>query len=129
MFWHSHSRLFFPGIVNQGIHRASGLLMYSPPLINWMMRGYFQLRRDLIKLGLGPFNCPKNVNSGLHAVLLAQLLCKETSTFGISHLSSLVSMGHANNRAHKMTAHHSWGFDTMVLRRLRYAGRLDICDG
>ncbi len=51
--------------------------MLSADEINWQLRVYFQLRRDLRSLGYGPFSCPSNLNTGLHAILMAQHLCQQ----------------------------------------------------
>lgn len=53
--------------------------MMSSAEINWQVQVYFQLRRDLRALGFGPFACPSNLNTGLHAILMAQHLCQQAS--------------------------------------------------
>mmetsp|Transcript_68812 Transcript_68812/g.217600 ORF Transcript_68812/g.217600 Transcript_68812/m.217600 type:complete len:122 (-) Transcript_68812:198-563(-) len=113
----------------KGIVRYDNLMMYSPTWINWMMDGYFELRKDFIRLGLGPFNCPRNVNTGLHAIMMSMHACKRSAAFGISHLENMVNQGHMGDRGHRMSRMHSWGFDTMILRLLKYAGKLEICSG
>ena len=55
------------------------MYMLSPAEINWQLKVYFQLRRDLRELGFGPFGCPSNLNTGLHAILMAQHLCEQAS--------------------------------------------------
>lgn len=36
---------------------------------------YFLIRQDLYRLGLGKYSCPRNINSGVKAILMATHLC------------------------------------------------------
>lgn len=42
------------------------------------------IARDLERLGLGPFECPTSVSSGIHALLMGSQLCER-----VSHVSVL----------------------------------------
>ena len=96
--------------------------------INWQVKVYFALRREMVRLGLGPFQCPHNINSGLHAVLLAQNMCQKIGVFGLSYdEKNAVGGAHFGNKAHVMSKKHDWGFDTLVLRVLHLAKQSGLC--
>ena len=126
LFWHDMSRYYIPGIEKQDIDAP--ILMMSPYQINWQVKVYFALRREMVRLGLGPFQCPHNINSGLHAVLLAQNMCKTIGVFGLSYEEKHASGGgHFGNKQHVMSKKHDWGFDTLVLRVLHLAKQCALC--
>jgi len=102
--------------------------MLSPAEVNWQVEAYFQLRRDARQLGFGPFSCPSNLNTGLHAILLAQHLCQQVGTFGISHTVG-ASLGRFSADNHTISKFHAWDFDALLIRMLHFAGRLDVCNG
>lgn len=82
----------------------------------------------MVRLGLGPFQCPHNINSGLHAVLLAQNMCQKIGVFGLSYdEKTAVGGAHFGNKQHVMSKKHDWGFDTLVLRVLHLAKQSGLC--
>ncbi|QDZ25848.1 hypothetical protein HOP50_19g83900 [Chloropicon primus] len=126
LFWHDVSRHYIPGAERN--HKDAPIRMTSPFLINWQVKVYFALRREMVRLGLGPFQCPHNINSGLHAVLMAQLMCNKIGVFGLSYDEKhAVGGGHFGNRDHRMSKKHDWGFDTLVLRILHLSKQSGLC--
>lgn len=126
LFWHDFSRFYFPGIRKQRF-RAS-IDMLSPLQINWQVQVYFGIRRDMIKLGLGPFSCPFNMNSGIHAILLFQNLCRSVGIFGMSFETRSAKNGaHYGDSSHVMSTKHSWDFDTLMLRVMNLSRHVSLC--
>jgi len=127
MFWHDKSQHAFEAIRRRG--GEVPLMMLSPAMINWQLEVYFTLRKDMRRLGLGPFGCPRNVNSGMHMLLLTQHLCGKVGLFGISHTSALATRpgAHLGDPSHIASRFHDWDFDTLVVRLLHLSNRLSVC--
>lgn len=126
LFWHDVSRHYIPGALRN--NKDAPILMMSPFQINWQVKVYFALRREMVRLGLGPFQCPHNINSGLHAVLTAQSMCSKIGVFGLSYDEKHASQGgHFGNRQHVMSKKHDWGFDTLILRILHLSKQSGLC--
>eukprot|EP00192_Tetraselmis_astigmatica_P006368 CAMPEP_0117650890 /NCGR_PEP_ID=MMETSP0804-20121206/1785_1 /TAXON_ID=1074897 /ORGANISM="Tetraselmis astigmatica, Strain CCMP880" /LENGTH=447 /DNA_ID=CAMNT_0005456801 /DNA_START=177 /DNA_END=1520 /DNA_ORIENTATION=+ len=125
LFWHQNSRMVL-GAIQKRFPKVP-LYMLSPAEVNWQLKVYFQLRRDLRELGFGPFGCPSNLNTGLHAILMTQHLCEQIGTFGISHtLGAMHGRFSADN--HTISRFHAWDFDSLLIRLLHFASKIDVCN-
>eukprot|EP00854_Cymbomonas_tetramitiformis_P008455 gene8455-10048_t len=102
--------------------------LVSPAFIKWQMDVYFQLKKDLEVLGMGPYSCPTSVSSGLHAVIMGTALCDHVSLFGYSYYNQMLTSrtGH-NNGPQPFFQGHSWKLDTVLIRLLHIAGQVDVC--
>ena len=102
--------------------------LMSPVQVAWQVDVYFALRADLIRLGLGPFACPLNINTGVHAILLALCMCQKVGVFGISYAKKMATKGaHVGNRKHIVSTKHDWGFDTLMMRVFHLSRRAALC--
>jgi len=125
IFWHRNTRPIL-GVIQKRYPKVR-LLLLSAAQVNWQLQVYFQLRQDLRSLGFGPFDCPSNLNTGMHAILMATHLCQQVGTFGISHTVE-GSQGRFSSDNHTTSRFHSWDFDSLLVRLLHYASKIDVCN-
>ena len=149
LFWHDRSRHAIAALSNKSGFQAD-LLMFSPVScalsregalreglthhfltqdhINKQLGAYFQLRVDLRRLGVGPFSCPYNMNSGMHAVMAVQYMCKRVGIFGLSISERLArGGGHFGNKGHIMSAKHAWDVDTKIIKLFHLQESASVC--
>mmetsp|Transcript_27995 Transcript_27995/g.44883 ORF Transcript_27995/g.44883 Transcript_27995/m.44883 type:complete len:118 (-) Transcript_27995:7-360(-) len=99
----------------------------SVPIIKHELDTYFSLRKDMVSLGLGKgFMCPTNLPTGLHTILLALLQCDVVNLFGFSYNTKML-YSRDDASSPRVSGSHAWSFDTMLLRVLFLAGKLNIC--
>ena len=105
------------------------------------------MRRDLSRLGFGPFEDWKQMTSGSHAALLFSTMCDSVSLFGFTTYG-LNSAGGADQYAAAIMRNatggkgtklgatqkarsgekwHDWKGEKFVLRLLHAAGLINIC--
>eukprot|EP00238_Polyblepharides_amylifera_P009269 CAMPEP_0196593322 /NCGR_PEP_ID=MMETSP1081-20130531/75322_1 /TAXON_ID=36882 /ORGANISM="Pyramimonas amylifera, Strain CCMP720" /LENGTH=586 /DNA_ID=CAMNT_0041917273 /DNA_START=84 /DNA_END=1841 /DNA_ORIENTATION=- len=87
--------------LNPNIH------LFSPDVIRYTMNGYFALKRDMIRLGMGKFGCPTNVNSGIHAIFLAFQMCEHVNLFGFSFSMHMLNE-RSDSISPRMSRFHDW---------------------
>ena len=129
LFWHYGSIGYLDKIAKK--FQGPTTAMLHGRALTHLARTYFQLRRDAKRLGFGSridFECPENLSSGVHALLLSQLLCEEVNTFGLSYSPDMLRTrpGHLDSK-HTMHKAHSWGFDFLLVRLLHLSGNLHVC--
>jgi hypothetical protein len=102
----------------------------SPEYQNWLVRTYFAIRADLYRTGIAspakPLQCPVNLSSGVHALWLALQMCERINIFGFSWSLSMLGQ-RTDGSSLRVTGSHSWDFDTMVLKIMALAGKINIC--
>jgi len=118
----------------------------SQGVIRTEVQAMSMMRRDLQRLGFGPFGPWRQMTSGSHAVLLFATLCDSVSLFGITTYGSqssggadqysaaiLQNQGVANTKmgattkARSGVKWHDWNGEKMVFRLLHAAGLANIC--
>jgi len=109
----------------QAQYPSSRLYVLSPELLNWELAVFSQLRSDLLRLGLGPFECYRFMSSGVHGLLLSLLLCGEVDVYGFSITMDNFKEGFNHGRPSES---HSWQFETMLMRLMYYVGAIDVCN-
>eukprot|EP00958_Prasinococcus_capsulatus_P011742 scaffold1169_cov367-Prasinococcus_capsulatus_cf.AAC.20 len=77
IFWH-YGVVGFLNNVAKNYPQVS-LRLLSPDALNWLIDVYFELRRNMIELGMGTFACPDTLSSGIHSVMLANKFCEQVS--------------------------------------------------
>lgn len=122
LFWNYGSLKFMNRI--RSAHRDS--YIFSPEMIKHLITTYFALRKDLRRLGMPPFGCPSNLNSGLHGLFVATSICDRVSLFGFSYTTSMIA-ARLDAVSPRLSRFHDWSADTVVLRLLALAGAIDIC--
>jgi len=126
LFWHHYARQLLPGVRNR-VGAKAALLQLAPAQINWQVAVYFLLRQDLYRLGLGKYSCPRNINSGVKAILMATHLCSSIDVYGISYTERSAKTGHFGNAKHTPTRFHAWDFDATLLRLLHLTRIVTVC--
>lgn len=104
---------------------SSKSYMVSPAALKYTIDGYFAVRKDLQRLGIGG-GCPTNLNSGLHAVFFALQTCETVNIFGFSYTPQMLS-SRGDAISPRQSPHHDWATDTYVLRLLHLAGFVNMC--
>ena len=128
LFWNYESVSDFP-MLKRLYSRVSPRL-FSPDASRAVYQIYWHARRDLLALGLGPFNCPKSLSSGIHALVLMNLLCDQPlSLYGFTYdtVQLRTRAGHYVKGGPEMFAGHSWTFDAAFVRLLHLAGHARVC--
>ena len=72
----------------------------APDVIKYMVDGYFKSRSDLHRLGYKGFQCPTNVNSGIHAMYMAMQMCERVNLFGFSYSMDMLNKRKDLDRRH-----------------------------
>ena len=72
------------------------------------------------------FYCNKALPTGLHTILLALLQCDTVNLFGFSYNTKML-YSRKDAASPRVSGSHAWSFDTMLLRILFLAGKLNIC--
>eukprot|EP00899_Mesostigma_viride_P027079 jgi/Mesvir1/7556/Mv19298-RA.1 len=94
-------------------------------LINWELAIFSQLRKDLTRIGLGPFGCYQTMSSGMHGLFLSLIFCTTVDVYGFS----LAPDGSfADSFARKAPSEGiSWEFEALVVKLLHFAGGINVC--
>jgi hypothetical protein len=123
LFWHYGSAMYHKSAT--AANPATYFL--SVPVIKHELDAYFGLRKDMVGLGLGKgFMCPTNLPTGLHSILLALMQCDAVNLFGFSYNTKML-YSRKDASSPRVSGSHAWSFDTMLLRVLFLAGKLNIC--
>lgn len=123
LFWNMFSAPYLRALHQK--HPRLNMHLMATEAVNWELAVFSQLRRDLTRLGLGPFDCYRFLSSGVHGVFLATQLCGEVDLYGfsVSMTNFTASFNHG-----RPSESHSWGFETMLMRLLYFAGGIDVCN-
>jgi len=127
MFWNYESAGDFPAVAQaySGVDPRA----FAGDLSMFIYKVYFTARRDMYRLGIKGFNCPKSISSGIHAAIAAVPMCRGTvDLFGFTYSAETMKSrsGHAGGN-HKMFSGHSWKFDYTFMRLLHLAGKAKVC--
>ena len=129
LFWNYESVSDFPTM--KRLYRRVTPRLFSPDASRAVYQVYWQARRDLLALGLGPFNCPKALSSGIHAMILMAILCDQypLSLYGFTYDEAQLRSrgGHYVSGGPIMFGGHSWTFDAAFVRLLHLAGHATVC--
>ena len=107
----------------------------APDYLKFELRAYFGIRKDLKRFG-NSMRCPMNLNSGMHGILMALKMCQEINLFGFSYQMNTVNNSQRNTRSKsfqstvvspRLSKHHDWHTDVLVIKYLAMAGILNIC--
>ena len=107
----------------------------APDYLKFELRAYFGIRKDLKRFG-NSMRCPMNLNSGMHGILMALKMCQEINLFGFSYQKNTVNNSQRNTRSKsfqstvvspRLSKHHDWHTDVLVIKYLAMAGILNIC--
>ncbi|KAK9829520.1 hypothetical protein WJX72_006308 [[Myrmecia] bisecta] len=120
VFWHYFSLPYLARL--QDKYPELPLAVLAPDLVNWQLAVFSQLRSDLYRLGLGPFDCYRMLSSGAHGLLMSILMCDRVDIYGFSVTMDAFEAGFHHQRPSES---HSWGFETLLLRLLYLAGVTD----
>eukprot|EP00958_Prasinococcus_capsulatus_P028069 scaffold6247_cov416-Prasinococcus_capsulatus_cf.AAC.15 len=101
------------------------MLVMSSSLVNYALEVVAQLRRDFVRLGLGPFTCYRQLSSGLHGILLSYHMCDTIDLYGFSISMENFTAGFNHG---KPSESHSWEFETLLMRLLYFAGVVEVCN-
>lgn len=104
---------------------ANNLLVMAPDLLNWQLAVFSQLRKDMYRLGLGPFGCYRSMSSGVHGLFMAFLQCGQVDLYGFSVSMDNFKAGFNHGRPSES---HSWEFETLLMRLLYFAGKMNVCN-
>ena len=97
------------------------------------------MRRDLARLGFGPFGDWRQMTSGSHAALLFAGICDSVSLFGFTtygansaggadqYAAAIGGKGGARQKARSGEKWHDWKGEKFVLRLMHAAGLINIC--
>eukprot|EP00899_Mesostigma_viride_P014640 jgi/Mesvir1/23177/Mv22648-RA.2 len=80
VFWNLFSAPYLGQL--QHLYRGGSFRLLATDTVNWQLDAFSQLRKDLYRLGLGPFSCYRVMSSGIHGVLLSLLLCQQVDVYG-----------------------------------------------
>ena len=122
IFWNYMSFPFLPPVLRANKNTA----IMAPDVIKYMVNGYFKSRSDLHRLGYKGFQCPTNVNSGVHAIYMAMQMCERVNLFGFSYSMDMLNKRN-DARSPRMSRFHDWAFDTMLVRLLHLSGYVNVC--
>uniref|UniRef100_A0A7S0R9D4 Uncharacterized protein n=1 Tax=Pyramimonas obovata TaxID=1411642 RepID=A0A7S0R9D4_9CHLO len=87
------------------------------------------LRKDLLRLGFGPFGEWFQLTTGGHAVLLFMRMCDKVSLYGFTTYDSNAPDQYAGRKkkAHSGEVWHDWDGEKHAWRLLHASGKLSIC--
>lgn len=106
------------------VHRNIRVL--SPQLISFSLNTYFKLRRDLKRLG-NHMKCPRNMNSGIHGIMMALQMCEQINVFGFSYSKLMLKSHEENSLSPRMSKYHDWTTDALLVRLLGIGGVVHLC--
>jgi hypothetical protein len=122
IFWNYMSFPFLAPVLRANKNTA----LLAPDVIKYMVTGYFKARTDLHRLGYKGFQCPTNVNSGVHAMYMAMQMCERVNLFGFSYSMDMLNK-RSDARSPRMSRFHDWAFDTMLVHLLHLSGYVNVC--
>jgi len=126
LLWHYSSVVQAPKLARE--FPDNRIYLLSSNLLNWQVDTYSAIRRDMYRLGLGPFPCYAALSSGVHGILAAMQLCDSVSVMGFSlDLGAVHQPVHFRPISEQPSAAHSWAFDTLLLRALHLTGHVQVC--
>uniref|UniRef100_A0A7S0MSG1 Uncharacterized protein n=1 Tax=Pyramimonas obovata TaxID=1411642 RepID=A0A7S0MSG1_9CHLO len=123
LFWNLFTAPYLNHIQERYPHVQMHLI--ATDLVQWQLNGFSQLRKDLYRLGMGPFECYRFMSSGVHGLLLAMLTCETIDMFGFS--VSLDNFAQSFNHG-RPSESHSWDFETVLMRLLYFSGAINVCN-
>ena len=131
LIWHYFSLKKFAEL--KKMNENSRIL--APDYLKFELRAYFAIRKDLKRFG-NSMRCPMNLNSGMHGILMAIKMCDEVNLFGFSYQKHTVNNSQRNTKSKsfqstvvspRLSKHHDWHTDSLVVKYLAMAGILNIC--
>ncbi|KAK3239203.1 hypothetical protein CYMTET_50853 [Cymbomonas tetramitiformis] len=122
LFWNLFSVPYLKHLQSRYDHLKMYLI--SSDLVNWELSVFSQLRRDMYRLGMGPFECYRFMSSGVHGLLLAMQMCGQVDVYGFS--VSMDNFKESFNHG-RPSESHSWDFETALMRLLYFSGAINIC--
>ena len=124
-YWIYWNYMSFPYL--DAVKRANpNTAIMSPDVLRYMTNAYFKIRQDIHRLGFRGFQCPTNVNSGVHATFMAMQMCERVNLFGFSYSMDMLNKRN-DARSPRMSRFHDWAFDTIFLRMLHLGGFINLC--
>ena len=100
------------------------------PFLSTAVNVFKQLRKDLLRLGYGPFEEWEYMTSGMHALLGLVQSCKVVNLYGFTKDVSTKGPYWFTGRRQPPRSgrtQHAWDHERMVLRSLYAAGLINIC--
>lgn len=123
VMWHYGSTDYMPKLLTFNPRTY----FISPSAISQMLGAYFGLRKDAHVLGIDRgFDCPANLPSGVHAMLMAVHMCEHVNLFGFSFNMQMLEK-RPDAASPRVSTSHSWKFDTLMVRMLALAGKINVC--
>jgi|AntAceMinimDraft_5_1070358.scaffolds.fasta_scaffold08425_2 hypothetical protein len=124
-FWVYWNYMSFPYL--ESVRKANkNTAVMSPDVLRYMTNAYFKMRQDIHRLGFNGFQCPTNVNSGVHATFMAMQMCERVNLFGFSYSMDMLNKRN-DARSPRISRFHDWAFDTILLRLLHLGGFVNLC--
>jgi hypothetical protein len=80
VFWNYFSVTYLGHLQKQ--YPRARLFLFASDLANWQLSIFSQLRSDLFRLGLGPFECYRSMSSGVHGLFMSILMCDAIDLYG-----------------------------------------------
>mmetsp|Transcript_45563 Transcript_45563/g.87122 ORF Transcript_45563/g.87122 Transcript_45563/m.87122 type:complete len:393 (+) Transcript_45563:81-1259(+) len=101
----------------------------SIPYVDALAESLRAMRKDLLRLGFGPFGEWKQLTTGGHAVLLFSRICDSVSLYGFTTYNTKAPDQYAGRakKAHSGEIWHDWEGEKHAWRLLHAAGRINIC--
>jgi len=126
IYWNYGSSIYY-----RGIKRINPLAyLVSPDYQTWLVQSYFAIRWELYRIGVAtkakPLQCPINISSGIHGLWLAFQMCDTINMYGFSWNLNMLG-DRTDGPSVRVSGSHSWDFDTMVLKVLALAGKINVC--
>ena len=124
LFWHYGSAMYYKAA---NAANPQNVYFLSVPAINHEIDSYFAIRKDVVELGLGKnYACPTNLPTGLHAIMLATMMCDVVNLFGFSYDMKMLE-SRKDTTSPRVSASHAWGVDTAMLRLLHLSDTINLC--
>ena len=124
LFWHYGSAMYYKAA---NAANPENVYFLSVPAINHEIDSYFAIRKDVVELGLGKnYACPTNLPTGLHAIMLATMMCDVVNLFGFSYDMKMLE-SRKDTTSPRVSASHAWGVDTAMLRLLHLSDTINLC--
>ena len=124
LFWHYGSAMYYKAA---NAANPQNVYFLSVPAINHEIDSYFAIRKDVAELGLGKnYACPTNLPTGLHAIMLATMMCDVVNLFGFSYDMKMLE-SRKDTTSPRVSSSHAWGVDTAMLRLLHLSDAINLC--
>ena len=107
----------------------TNLHFLTPVYIHNMAHTIRGVRKDLLRLGFGPFFKWKQMTSGAHGILMMMNMCQSLSVYGITSYqeSKADQYGGRNKKTRNGNAWHDWKGEMFTWRLLHAMKKIAIC--